>query len=190
MEIAPEVYVDAAMDDALRQQLLDAIAPARQRVRRYFPSEARHPVVVACSSRACFRSLGGRGGRGLSFEVRVLLAPSGISAEIVAHEWTHLAVGRALGRWRNVPSWFGEGLAVVVSEDERYSHQVFLRYQQDNADAQERLRAIAQGVSLEEFFQHEWAYLLAAEQVRRLLPQEPSEVRALVKAQSHLCLAL
>jgi hypothetical protein len=51
----------------------------------------------------------------------VMLSPRGIDPVIAAHELSHVAFHERLGAQRKqIPQWFDEGLAVLVSDDSRY----------------------------------------------------------------------
>jgi hypothetical protein len=51
----------------------------------------------------------------------VMLSPRGIDPVIAAHELSHVEFHERLGAQRKqIPQWFDEGLAVLVSDDSRY----------------------------------------------------------------------
>jgi hypothetical protein len=166
LEIQDRVFADEAMSEIVRVQLVDAIAGARETVQICFPDAGDHPVIVACSTRSCFHRMGAKGGRGLQWGGRVLLAPNGISPAIVAHEWIHAVVDQKLGLGRTFPTWFHEGLAAHFSQDDRYSAQAFLQFRHEHSDVAVRLQAIDRATTKKQFFRQKDAYLLAAERVR------------------------
>jgi hypothetical protein len=119
------IYVDAAMPAATRARLADAIAEGEQKVAQSYGGLRRAPVVLACSSDACDRRIGGRGARAVAYGTEFLrLAPLGIDPVIITHERSHIEFHAMLGLQHmilnSVPAWFDEGLAVIVADDPRY----------------------------------------------------------------------
>ncbi|MFC7329174.1 hypothetical protein [Marinactinospora rubrisoli] len=77
--------------------------------------------MLVCATEDCYQRIGGGGSRGIAVLNRaVLLSPRGTTPEIAAHELTHVELAARLGRAGEVPQWFDEGVAVLVSEDPRY----------------------------------------------------------------------
>ena len=59
-----------------------------------------------------------------------MLPPRGLNEVIISHELTHIELHSRVGvlrSWRSIPSWFDEGLAVLVSQDPRYTEEGWLR---------------------------------------------------------------
>ena len=57
-------------------------------------------------------------------DIAIRLSANGLSAPLVAHEWSHVEFYRRAGGWlhaRKVPRWFDEGVAVVVANEARHS---------------------------------------------------------------------
>jgi len=118
--VSDELYVDPAMAATRRTEVVRVIAQARGRVARVLGGEVTSPIVLACSTDACFQDLGGGGARGVSFGTdRILLAPRGLTVPILAHELAHRELHRRVGghQMSRVPRWFDEGLAVLISEE-------------------------------------------------------------------------
>lgn len=53
-----------------------------------------------------------------------MLSPRALSSTWIAHEWSHVEIFARLGGPRDVPAWFDEGLAVVLSEEPTQSESV------------------------------------------------------------------
>lgn len=129
-EIAPRLFADAAMSSAQRGRLLVAVSEAEAVVGAYFGRRDRQPIVLACSSDDCDRRLGGRGARAVTYSTVGLsvlrLSPRGLDRTVIAHELSHVQVHTMIGVRQQVSgalaAWFDEGLAVIVSQDERYLH--------------------------------------------------------------------
>lgn len=127
--IAPGVYADKAMPAAERRKVLQMIPTAKSQVARYYGNVTASPKLFFCSSEAAFQSIGGTKQTGLSyFSCASVFSPRGLSAPIIAHEWSHAELNARAGGWwnrRRVPRWFDEGLAVTVSEEPRHSEAVY-----------------------------------------------------------------
>jgi hypothetical protein len=126
--IQTRVIVDAGMPPATREKLIQNIGSGTSVVRAFYGSLGREPFVVACSTEACDRDMGGRGARAdtlsTPFATVLRVSPRGIDPTIMAHEMSHVELHRRVGIWTflagAVPAWFDEGVAVVVSNDTRY----------------------------------------------------------------------
>lgn len=126
--IAPALYVEAAMPDQGRAALKAAIAAGEARVASFYGSYGARPALLACATEACDRKLGGRGARATAYTMPggtiIRFSPRGLNETIIAHEFSHAELHRRIGIWRlfmgAVPAWFDEGVAVIVSNDDRY----------------------------------------------------------------------
>ncbi|MEE6258646.1 hypothetical protein [Plantactinospora sonchi] len=118
----PGVYVDGDATPEQRRQMVDMVAAARQRVRDFYRDIRSDPRVLVCLSADCYRHIGGGGEKGRALLDRVLLlSPDGANVVIASHELAHTELYRRLGsRYAQVPRWFNEGLAVLISDDARY----------------------------------------------------------------------
>ncbi|MEU8234379.1 hypothetical protein AB0C12_32735 [Actinoplanes sp. NPDC048967] len=121
-QAAPDVYVDDGATPRQRRQVVDLIAAARQRVGDYLGPMRSSPRVLVCLSAECYEHIGGGGEKGQALRDRALaLSPDGADVVIASHELTHAELYRRLGsRYDQVPRWFHEGIAVLVSDDPRY----------------------------------------------------------------------
>ncbi|GAA4607185.1 hypothetical protein BJY16_006199 [Actinoplanes octamycinicus] len=111
--------VYAERDDDAYRRMVDA---AGERVAAFYGGREAHARVLICATEACYRRIGGGGEKGRALRTdALLLSPQGANEVIAAHELAHLELNQRLGPARSkVPSWFNEGLAVLVSEDPRY----------------------------------------------------------------------
>lgn len=125
---APGVWVEAGMAPEARAGLVAGIATARARIAVFYGPPRAHLRVLACATEACDRALGGRGAAAVTYSagpVSVLrLAPRGRDPVILTHELAHAETHARLGLWGQIsgrmPTWFDEGLSVVISNDPRY----------------------------------------------------------------------
>lgn len=130
-EISEGVYVDDQMSSGQRQELLKTLSMAKGRVSAFFGDIKGSPKVFACSTEECFVSHGGVTAKGKAYgDSMLLLSPRGLDVVIVAHELTHIELHNRIGAFRSlrvIPTWFDEGLAVLVSEDPRYTEEAWLQ---------------------------------------------------------------
>jgi hypothetical protein len=126
--IAPHIYVDRSMPVEQRKEALNRVEEARSKLLDHYGEVTTDPTLLFFSSESAYRSFGGTTETGLTFgSYASLFSPRGMSAPIVAHEWSHAELFSRLGfwNWRRVPQWFDEGLAVVISEETRHSELVY-----------------------------------------------------------------
>lgn len=119
------VYVQRGMTPDEKANAAAVIRTANERVRDFYGEQRGRATVLICATDVCYRRLRGGGSRGIALYDRVLmLSPHGITETIAAHELAHIELHRRVGAWKvfrdRVPTWFDEGLAVVVSDDPRY----------------------------------------------------------------------
>lgn len=130
-EISEGVYVDVQMPPVQRQELLETLSLAKGRVSAFFGGIKGSPKVFACSTEECFVSHGGVTAKGKAYgDSMLLLSPRGLDVVIAAHELTHIELHNRVGAFRSlrvIPAWFDEGLAVLVSEDPRYTDEAWLQ---------------------------------------------------------------
>ena len=122
-QIAPDIYLEAGADDASKDALVDAMVHARQAVQQIYGSVASHPVVHACLSEICYTEFGGRGSIAKIYGNQILLSPRGRNWHFLAHEWSHaeLRSRQTFKAWLDMPQWFDDGVAVVVSAAPEHS---------------------------------------------------------------------
>ncbi|MFA6921029.1 MAG: hypothetical protein WC216_04245 [Gallionella sp.] len=131
-EISEGVYVDDKMPPSQQQQVLKTLKQAKERVSVFFGGIEGASKVFACSTEECFVLHGGAGAeKGKAYgKSMLLLSPRGLDAVIASHELTHIELCHRVGTmraWYAIPDWFHEGLAVLVSEDPRYTEQAWLQ---------------------------------------------------------------
>lgn len=120
--IAAGLYAEDGLPDADRQQLIQLHRDAGRRVSDFYGGRQSTPRVLVCRTARCYHRIGGGGERGVAVLNRaVMLSPRGADPVIAAHELAHVELRERLGdRRAQVPQWFDEGLAVLVSDDPRY----------------------------------------------------------------------
>ncbi|MFG1615776.1 hypothetical protein ACGFI3_23695 [Nonomuraea wenchangensis] len=120
--LRPGVYAEPGLSQAQRRHVTDVVEQARQRVGAFYGGRESSPGVLVCLTDACYRRIGGGGERGIAVLNRaVMLSPRGADPVIASHELSHVELHVRLGgRAEQVPQWFDEGLAVLVSGDPRH----------------------------------------------------------------------
>jgi len=120
--LPPNLYVERDLPAQRRQHVVEVMRAADRRVADFFGGRESAPRVLACLTEACYDRIGGGGERGKAVLDRaLLLSPGGVNVVIASHELTHAELRARLGsRTGQVPRWFNEGLAVLVSDDPRY----------------------------------------------------------------------
>ena len=117
--VSDGVYSERGLTDAQTRQLDALTSDARRRVEAFYGGRESDPRIVACFTDDCYDRIGGGGEKGIAVLNRaVMLSPRGLDAVIASHEMAHVELHQRLDG--DVPQWFDEGLAVVVSGDPRY----------------------------------------------------------------------
>ncbi|MBB3732487.1 hypothetical protein [Nonomuraea dietziae] len=118
--LQPGLYAEPSLVPAQRRHVTEAIEQANKRVGDFFRGRKSSPDILVCLSDNCYRRIGGGGERGIAVLNRsVMLSPRGVHPVIAAHELAHVELHARLSG-AEVPQWFDEGLAVLVSDDPRY----------------------------------------------------------------------
>ncbi|MEU8379870.1 hypothetical protein [Streptosporangium sp. NPDC048865] len=118
--LRPGLYAEPGLSRAQRRHVTEVIGQADRRVRDFFGGRKGSPDILVCLSEDCYARIGGGRERGVAVLNRsVMLSPRGVDPVIVSHELTHVELHARLDG-TDVPQWFDEGLAVLVSDDPRY----------------------------------------------------------------------
>ncbi|MFI6496087.1 hypothetical protein [Nonomuraea typhae] len=112
----PGVYMEKGADPS---PALATVSAATQLVESFYGRRQSSPRVLICTTPSCYKRIGGGREKGVAvLNQAVMLSPTGLDPVIVAHEMSHVELHARLSG--EVPQWFDEGLAVVVSGDARY----------------------------------------------------------------------
>jgi hypothetical protein len=122
---ADRAFIERAASPQQRAHAAAVLEQARERVRAFYGSLDARPRILICVSDECYRRIRAAGSRGNAlFDLALQLSPRGTDPVIAAHELSHIELHHRLGRINHltgaIPSWFDEGVAVVVSDDRRY----------------------------------------------------------------------
>lgn len=126
--VAPTLILDPDLSADQRAKLETAIQSAEASIRAVYGSFDHRPILIACATETCDQRMGGRGARAsvlsTPFVTIIRLSPRGLSTTILTHEFAHVALHHKIGVWNllsgAVPAWFDEGVAVILSNDDRY----------------------------------------------------------------------
>ena len=125
VRVSENLYIEEGADEPTRAMLQVAMARAQAAIHAAYGEVRSRPVVHACLSDACLARFGGQGTFGKAYANRLLLSRRGMNWHFIAHEWSHAEMLKRLDfmAWREMPQWFDEGFAVVVSEAPEHSEQ-------------------------------------------------------------------
>ncbi|WP_433517802.1 hypothetical protein ACQP2T_21015 [Nonomuraea sp. CA-143628] len=120
-ELRPGVYIERDLSPQQRSQVSQTVGAATKRVETFYGGRKSSPSLLICATEECYQHIGGHKERGIAVLNRsVMLSPRGLDAVIASHEMSHVELHTRLTSGAEVPQWFDEGLAVVVSDDPRY----------------------------------------------------------------------
>ncbi|MEV0622993.1 hypothetical protein AB0I81_57415 [Nonomuraea sp. NPDC050404] len=118
--LGPGLYAEPGLPASQRRRVTEVARQAGERVRAFFAGRRSSPDLLVCLTEDCYRGIGGGRERGVAVLNRsVMLSPRGVDVVIASHEMTHVELHARLDG-AEVPQWFDEGLAVLVSDDPRY----------------------------------------------------------------------
>ncbi len=132
-KIATNVYVDADMNLSQQNKLLEEIPKAKKYVINIWGKIETTPVIYACSTKKCAKSLG-IGARAYHTNL-IALSPKALNKELISHEFSHAELYKRVGgflNWRKIPSWFDEGVAVLAGHDPRHDERAWQRIENEN----------------------------------------------------------
>jgi hypothetical protein len=124
--VSPDVYIERTAGEAERTLFLESLAEAEDRVSEFYPErDTDRPVFLLCLTQSCDQRSGGKGAKAEAYGARFIrVSPQGRNTTILAHELSHVELHGRVGSEGllpgRLPAWFDEGLAVIISRDERY----------------------------------------------------------------------
>jgi hypothetical protein len=65
----------------------------------------------------------------------IALSPKALTKELISHELSHSELYNRVGgffNWRKIPSWFDEGIAVLVGHDFRHDERAWQKIESEN----------------------------------------------------------
>jgi hypothetical protein len=122
--LEPQVFLQNGASTTEKARVAEVVAEARDRVRSFYGSLEASPRILICDTEPCYRRFGGVSRGQTIMDAVIFLSPRGIDPIIASHEISHNQIHRRIGFVHSllgdVPEWFVEGVAVVVSDDPRY----------------------------------------------------------------------
>ena len=150
-EIAPKIFISPTISQIRYDEIIAAIAMGRERVNNTFGEMVAFPNIVVAASKSEAASFGSNetGTAHLTpLGECIVLGPDGHNADVAAHEFVHAEVrnrGGWLANWFEIPTWFNEGVALLVDHREPFlTANIQL--------SQEEIEAVRKLNSGEEFF--------------------------------------
>ena len=137
-KVTSTLYVEKSMDKIKIKKIKEAIPKANRYVSDIYGEVMTTPTIYACQSEACAKSLG-LDGKMIAVRLlgHLLLTEKGINKEIISHEWSHEELYERIGgfyHWyKEIPSWFDEGLAsLTMQKYSRHDESAWEKIKNDN----------------------------------------------------------
>jgi hypothetical protein len=126
--IAEGVYVEVGMSESEKALLLEDLELARERIAFFFGDCHSKPFVIAGHTSRVMAKYGANlKSPGMNHVTPVgsyiVLGPEGLNVDVISHEICHAELMERVGwanREFNIPTWFDEGLALML--DYRYAN--------------------------------------------------------------------
>jgi hypothetical protein len=123
--VEKHTFIDRSASPEQRERARTVVGKAREKVSAFYGRQESSPSLFICTTAECYARIGGGASHGQAIlDVGLFLSSQGFTSVIAAHELSHVELHKRLGRLktleRDIPQWFDEGVAVVVSGDPRY----------------------------------------------------------------------
>lgn len=123
-QLADSIYVSPEMSGEQIEQAVALVDQARERVRQFYGEPLARPKIVICATTECYCEFGAVG-LGFTDGHNLVISPQGLRVPIIAHELAHVEFTARVGSFaqvlQDVPQWFDEGQAVLISMAEEFS---------------------------------------------------------------------
>jgi len=126
-QIADNIYVEKGMKEELQKKLLAETEESKKYVVKIWGEIKSDPIIYACSTKKCAESMGLKAPAHCVYNY-LILQPKAFTKFIISHEISHSEVVKRCGsvlKWKKIPQWFDEGLAVVVGPDPRHNNKAW-----------------------------------------------------------------
>lgn len=122
---AADLYVERGVTAEDRKGLEALVNGAKAKVEAFYGSVESFPTILVCQTSDCDRQTGGHGALGETYlSLFIRMSPRGIEQTFLAHELSHEELHARVGARKYLmsalPAWLDEGIAVIVSDDQRY----------------------------------------------------------------------
>ena len=119
------IYIESKATSKQKENLTKNYLQAKKQVENVYGPLVSNPLIIASVSQDQHDFIGGGKTKGEAYGATAIkLSPKGLNSAIIAHELAHIELHTRIGAlrsYRKLPAWFDEGLAVLISEDERYT---------------------------------------------------------------------
>lgn len=127
-KVQPSVYVSKGTSAIEKDSLVNLLMRSDQRIVAFWEQKKSNPTIIYCHSEELYRKYGSETDSpanifGTPIGSYIVIGPMGLNTDVVSHEASHAELSKRLG-WLtmevSVPTWFNEGLALMV--DYRFSN--------------------------------------------------------------------
>lgn len=132
-EIQHNVYVSESTSNNEKNSILELLDKSKQRVQDLWGSIESDPVFIICTTFEDYKDYGMYKVDGLAcmypFGTYIIISPDGINENILSHEICHAELHARIGLSEDdeIPLWFHEGLASLVSHHSQNSYDEFMK---------------------------------------------------------------
>lgn len=127
INLSENIFIDPALEELDRQQVLSAISEGKERISKAFGSYTATPVIVitGTTKNAKRYGLGGFSAKAFAapWNQYVVVDYKIENIDLIAHELMHAQLREVIGYWNyqtRIPTWFDEGVAMQVDFRDRY----------------------------------------------------------------------
>ncbi len=129
-QLAPNIYASIKLKPEELAPLISEIEHSTTAISAFYNqplfTSSIFPRIILCPKDTCDAAFGVTKSRGIAYgSLLIRLNEKGLNRTIATHELSHIALKQRVGRIRAffgaVPAWFDEGLAVLLSNDERFN---------------------------------------------------------------------
>jgi hypothetical protein len=119
-EIKDNIYISSNTGDEKIKNILEIITESDQRIKDLWGEKKSDPVLLFCTDIEDFYKFGMYKSHGVArnflFGSYIIIHPEAITTDVLSHELCHAELFHRVGYFNDseIPSWFHEGLAMMV----------------------------------------------------------------------------
>ncbi|MDQ3394031.1 MAG: hypothetical protein M3512_07970 [Bacteroidota bacterium] len=127
-KVQPSVYISEGTTQIEKDSLLKFLQHSDSRIIDFWKEKQSNPTIIYCDNEALYKKYGSETDSpanifGTPIGSIIVIGPMGLNTDVISHETSHAELAERLG-WLtmelSVPTWFNEGLALMV--DYRFSN--------------------------------------------------------------------
>lgn len=123
-EIKPKIFVEKGISTKQKDMLIKDIALAKKRIESFWGKQEGIAKIIFCKNaetykKYCQSSEGAGCSIGTPLGSWIILNTDGLNTDVIAHEMCHDELMTRLGWWKTkklIPTWFDEGLALMLDQ--------------------------------------------------------------------------